>query len=122
MTPDTLAAIVERPVDELERLATAAQEPEEGEWYAADALRCLGDELERAYIAAVSPDVVLGLLADRRALLALLRDTRQALANLLSYPGPVRMTEASHETCSPDECYVTAARAAIAALDPEPPA
>jgi hypothetical protein len=44
---------------------------------------------------------------------------REAARGVLSYPGPVNMTEEAHVTCAPDECYVTALRAA---LDAAPPA
>jgi hypothetical protein len=44
---------------------------------------------------------------------------REAARGVLSYPGPVNMTEEAHSTCTPDECYVTALRAA---LDAAPPA
>ena len=47
------------------------------------------------------------------ATLEALERVRDAAAIVLTYPGPVQMSAASHEGCSPDACWVTRLRAAL---------
>ena len=68
-------------------------------------------EHERDIRFALGPDsqcaaTIRDLVAENKAL-------REAAKGILSYPGPVNVTEEVHAGCEPDDCYVTALRAAL---------